>query len=42
METRDSVQVTSGLSAGQRIVVVGAQILESERLKSSLKPADTD
>jgi len=42
METRDSVQVTGGLSAGQRIVVVGAQILESERLKASLKPADTD
>jgi multidrug efflux pump subunit AcrA (membrane-fusion protein) len=36
----DSVQVTDGLSAGQRIVVRGAQILESERLKAGLKLTD--
>ena len=39
--TPDRVQVTGGLSAGQRVVIAGAQILESERLKSQRpKPED--
>jgi cobalt-zinc-cadmium efflux system membrane fusion protein len=40
--TPDSVLALKGLSSGQRIVVRGAQRLESERLKSSLKPAEED
>jgi multidrug efflux pump subunit AcrA (membrane-fusion protein) len=38
----DTVTVTSGLSPGQRIVVRGAQLLESERLKSRIPPAERD
>lgn len=38
----DSVTVTSGLAAGQRVVVRGAQLLESERLKSRIVPAERD
>jgi multidrug efflux pump subunit AcrA (membrane-fusion protein) len=40
--TADQVDVVGGLSAGDRVVVRGAQILESERLKSRLEAADTD
>jgi multidrug efflux pump subunit AcrA (membrane-fusion protein) len=40
--TPDSALALKGLTAGQRIVVRGAQRLESERLKSSLKPAKED
>jgi hypothetical protein len=46
IETRESssdpVAVTAGLSPGQRIVVTGAQLLESERLKSRIRPAEAD
>jgi multidrug efflux pump subunit AcrA (membrane-fusion protein) len=46
IETEESssatVTVTSGLSAGQRVVVRGAQLLESERLKSRIVPAERD
>ena len=38
----DTVTVTSGLSAGQRVVVRGAQLLESERLKARIVPAERD
>jgi len=38
----DTVPVTSGLSPGQRIAVRGAQLLESERLKSRNPPAPKD
>jgi cobalt-zinc-cadmium efflux system membrane fusion protein len=38
----DTVPVTSGLAAGQRIVLRGAQLLESERLKSRIVPAERD
>ncbi len=38
----DPVAVTAGLSPGQRIVVKGAQLLESERLKSRIRPAEAD
>lgn len=34
------VEVTQGLSAGERVVVEGAQLLESERLKSGIKTGD--
>ncbi len=40
--TPDEVQGDEGLSAGERIVTRGAQILESERLKSRFKPAEED
>ncbi len=40
--TPDEVAVREGLSAGQRVVVRGAEILESERLKAQLRPADED
>jgi multidrug efflux pump subunit AcrA (membrane-fusion protein) len=40
--TPDAVEVVEGLSRGQRVVVRGAQILESERLKSRLRPAEAD
>ena len=40
--TSDSVTVREGLSLGQRVVIRGAQILESERLKSRLRPAQQD
>ncbi len=36
------VTVKEGISAGQRVVIRGAQILESERLKSQLSPAKQD
>ena len=38
----DTVTVRSGLSPGQRIVVHGAQLLESERLKSRNPPVQKD
>jgi hypothetical protein len=38
----DTVTVTAGLSPGQRVVVAGAQLLESERLKSRNPPAERD
>ena len=38
----DTVTVTAGLSPGQRIVVRGAQLLESERLKARNPPAHAD
>ncbi|MEO8348744.1 MAG: efflux RND transporter periplasmic adaptor subunit [Acidobacteriota bacterium] len=38
----DTVAVTAGLSPGQRIVVTGAQSLESERLKSRILPVESD
>jgi multidrug efflux pump subunit AcrA (membrane-fusion protein) len=34
------VEVTQGLSVGERVVVDGAQLLESERLKSEIKTGD--
>lgn len=40
--TPDRVQVTSGLTAGQPVVIRGAQILESERLKGQMKQPDED
>ncbi len=40
--TPDAVEVVEGLSRGQRVVVKGAQILESERLKSRFRPAEAD
>ena len=40
--TSEYVTVKEGLSPGQRVVVRGAQILESERLKSQLRPAEQD
>ncbi|MGE5345098.1 MAG: efflux RND transporter periplasmic adaptor subunit [Acidithiobacillales bacterium] len=40
--TPDELAVLEGLSAGQRVVVRGAEILESERLKAQLRPADED
>jgi multidrug efflux pump subunit AcrA (membrane-fusion protein) len=40
--TSEYVTVNGGLSPGQRIVIRGAQILESERLKSQLRPAEQD
>jgi hypothetical protein len=40
--TPDRIQVTAGLSIGQRIVIAGAQVLESERLKAQLKQPDED
>jgi len=40
--TSEYVTVKGGLSTGQRIVIRGAQILESERLKSRLAPAEKD
>lgn len=46
IETKDSsgdaVTVTSGLSPGQRVVVSGAQVLESERLRSRIHPAEEE
>lgn len=42
VSTRDEVEVLEGLEAGQMVVSSGAQILESERLKSRLRPADED
>lgn len=38
----DELEVLNGLTEGQRVVSQGAQILESERLKSRLRPADED
>jgi multidrug efflux pump subunit AcrA (membrane-fusion protein) len=38
----DTVTVTAGLSPNQRVVVAGAQLLESERLKSRNPPAERD
>ncbi len=38
----DAVQILEGLSRDQRVVVRGAQILESERLKSRLRPEEAD
>jgi hypothetical protein len=38
----DSVQLVGGVAAGESVVVRGAQLLESERLKSQLRPADKD
>jgi hypothetical protein len=40
--TSEYVTVKEGISAGQRVVIRGAQILESERLKSRLRPAAQD
>jgi multidrug efflux pump subunit AcrA (membrane-fusion protein) len=40
--TADYVQLVQGVAAGERVVVRGAQLLESERLKSQLRPADKD
>lgn len=40
--TPDRVPVIAGLSAGQRVVVGGAQVLESERRKAQLKQPDKD
>lgn len=40
--TTDEVQLADGVTPGTRIVTRGAQLLESERLKSQLKPPDTD
>jgi hypothetical protein len=36
------VGVVSGLAAGERVVVQGAQLLESERLKAAFEPAAVD
>src|SRR5450756_1129191 len=38
----DRVGVASGLVAGERVVVQGAQLLESERLKAAFEPAAVD
>lgn len=38
----DRVGVASGLAAGERVVVQGAQLLESERLKVAFEPAAAD
>jgi cobalt-zinc-cadmium efflux system membrane fusion protein len=40
--TSEYVTIKEGVSPGQRIVIRGAQILESERLKSQLRPAEQD
>lgn len=40
--TSEFVTVKEGVSPGQRVVIRGAQILESERLKSRLRPAEQD
>ncbi len=40
--TADAIEILEGLSRGQRVVVRGAQILESERQKSRLRPAEAD
>jgi multidrug efflux pump subunit AcrA (membrane-fusion protein) len=40
--TSEYVTIKEGVSPGQRVVIRGAQILESERLKSRLRPADQD
>jgi cobalt-zinc-cadmium efflux system membrane fusion protein len=40
--TPEYVTVRAGVSPGQRVVIHGAQILESERLKSRLRPAEED
>ena len=40
--TSEYVTIKEGVSPGQRIVIRGAQILESERLKSRLRPAEQD
>jgi len=42
VSTADEVEVLEGLSEGERVVSQGAQILESERLKATLRPADED
>jgi Barrel-sandwich domain of CusB or HlyD membrane-fusion len=38
----DRVGVASGLAAGERVVIQGAQLLESERLKVAFEPAAAD
>jgi Barrel-sandwich domain of CusB or HlyD membrane-fusion len=38
----DRVGVASGLVAGERVVIQGAQLLESERLKAAFEPAVVD
>jgi Barrel-sandwich domain of CusB or HlyD membrane-fusion len=38
----DRISVVEGLAAGERVVVQGAQLLESERLKAIFKPAVAD
>jgi multidrug efflux pump subunit AcrA (membrane-fusion protein) len=40
--TADYVQLTKGVAAGERVVLRGAQLLESERLKSQLRAPDKD
>jgi cobalt-zinc-cadmium efflux system membrane fusion protein len=40
--TSEFVTVKAGVSPGERVVIRGAQILESERLKSRLRPAEQD
>jgi multidrug efflux pump subunit AcrA (membrane-fusion protein) len=40
--TSELVTVKQGVSLGQRVVIRGAQILESERLKARLRPAEED
>ena len=40
--TSEYVTVKDGVSPGQRVVTRGAQILESERLKSRLRPSEQD
>jgi multidrug efflux pump subunit AcrA (membrane-fusion protein) len=38
----DALEVLDGLTEGETVVSSGAQVLESERLKSTLQPADED
>ncbi|HEX7581127.1 MAG TPA: efflux RND transporter periplasmic adaptor subunit, partial [Thermoanaerobaculia bacterium] len=38
----DRLGVVEGLAAGERVVVQGAQLLESERLKAAFEPAVVD
>jgi multidrug efflux pump subunit AcrA (membrane-fusion protein) len=40
--TAGSVEVREGLAPGEKIVVAGVQVLESERLKSRLKAVEAD